>query len=138
MDIPENKYGYWIDPKGKLHPVERSTKHVGKAAKILRKPPGGEGRHNDDYRDDLLQHGWTRVAMHSGRFVVQMPHIEVGEDVLKMIDRLVRQYHREASLPIMVEDPLTGECAGGHTVRAGDTAVLRHWNRIRRMRIEAS
>lgn len=133
-DIPSSDYGYWVSPDGELIPVEASRKHVGFAADILGRSPGGEGPLNDDHRVDLLERGWTRVAMHSGRFVIQLPPVTVADVVIEQLDRIIKCVHREAMLPIHVDDPLTGLAAGGRTVRPGDAHVLQSWRRLVRAR----
>lgn len=133
--IPPTDYGYWVDPHGTFYAVDRVAKHVGFAGRILGRPPGGEGPLNDDHRVDLLERGWTRVAVHSGRFMIQLPPCPVSHEVLDRLHELIRRYHRRRPLPIHVQDPLTGLDAGGRTVRPGDPAVLRAWRRIVRHRV---
>src|SRR5690554_3594166 len=127
--IPASQYGYWITPDGEFHAVD-GLKHVGFAARVLGRPPGGEGLGNLDHRVDLLEQGWTRVAMHSGCFVVQLPPREVANEVLLRLHPLIQQTHQAARLPIFVDDALTGLAAGGRTVRAGDRAVWQAWIRL--------
>ena len=134
MTLPPTDYGYWIDPDGTFHVVDRVTKHVGFAGGILGRAPGGEGPLNDDHRYDLLERGWTRVAVHSGHCVIQLPPCSLKPEVIDGLDQLIRRHHQQAMVPIHVQDPLTGLDAGGKTVRSGDPAVLRQWRRIVRRR----
>jgi len=134
MEPPPTDYGYWISPEGAVHAVDPRRKHVGFAAEMLGKPPGGEGPHNDDHRVELMERGWTRVATHSRRFVAQLPPTPVSAEVLAVVDHLLRRFHRAGRLPITVHDHRSGACAGGRTVRPGDPRVLRAWGRMRRTR----
>lgn len=130
MKIPPTDYGYWIDPDGTFHSIDDSEKHVGFAGRVLGKPPGGEGPLNNDHRIELLNLGWTRVAVHSRRFVVQLPPCSVSPTTLLGLNELIWRFHREAVQPIHVRDPFTELDAGGKTVRPGDPAVLATWRAI--------
>ena len=132
-DIPPSHYGYWVCPEGRFHPVDGKM-HVGFAGEYLGRAPGGEGAFNDDHRVELYQHGWTRIAMHHGCFVVQLPPGPVGRAVIERLHHLVQSVHSHGQLPIFIDDPFTELAAGGRTVRPGDQAVIRAWRRLMKAR----
>ena len=128
--MPLSTYGYWVSPDGQFCPVDPWQKHIGFARRVLRKRGGCEGGGNSDWRVDLISLGWTRVALHSGRFCVQLPPVEIADGVIAQLHELVQEAHYGREVPISVEDNMTGEYAGGHTVRPGDPKVARQWVRV--------
>lgn len=135
MTLPSKRssWGYWISPEGDVHPLH-GQRHLDFARAYLGKTGGGEGPLNDDWRVELCEMGWTRVAVHGGKFVAQLPPVAVDDRALAALDELVRQAHQERRLPIRIDDTFSGLCAGGATVRPGDPAVMRAWNGLRRAR----
>ena len=74
------------------------------------------------------------VALHSGRFCIQLPATALARVVIEELHEMVQEAHYSAKVPISVEDNMTGEYAGGHTVRPGDPQVARKWVRLAKKR----
>lgn len=132
-DYERSDYGYWISPEGVVHPL-RDERHVIFASRQLGREAGGEGVNNDDWRADLLDAGWTRVAVHHREFVVQMPTRPVAPAAVRVLSEMIRETHQARRYPIYVQDHLTGRCAGGRTIVPGDPTVLIAWHRLLRER----
>lgn len=131
--LPPTAYGYWVSPSGRFHPVD-GLMHVGFAARKLKRRVYGEGLGNEDCRIDLLARGWTRVAVHSRRLVIQLPPRAVDPEVIRRLHVLLDDAYAGRALPLTVTDPLTGENAEYRPGQPGPPRFGRAWAKIAQVR----
>ncbi|MCX5658221.1 MAG: hypothetical protein NTW19_00685 [Planctomycetota bacterium] len=108
--------------------------HVGFAARVLKRREYGEGLGNEDCRVELLARGWTRVAVHSRRLVVQLPPRQVREVVVRRLHVLIDATYAGRWLPMSVTDPLLGENAEYRPEQPRPSRFGRVWARMARCR----
>lgn len=118
MNLPD-KFGQagrrklWITPEGEPYECEY---HVAFAREILGyAEPGGEGPLNNDYRQVLLDRGWTRMAVQQGVLRVQLPPCAVPIQVIEVVDKAIDLALTRA-WRCHISDYLTKTDVGGSTL----------------------
>ncbi len=109
LDLPPEMYGGWIEPEGRIHPVDKQghtefikkTKYASKPKSIKTSNPlvdAGEGTDDKAYAR-AFKDGWVRFASHQGELNIEGKK----QYIQRFLKRIFKDLNNQEFKPIILE-----------------------------------